>query len=133
MPVQTQTITVPVSIAAAATDEIYVAQPLPGTWRLTGVYFAPGTAVAVDASNYLTSTITSNDGAAGSDVAVASHTTNSSGGTALALKTSIAITLTVGDGLELAQGEQLKIAKTEAGTGAALDGTYSFALEKVRA
>lgn len=125
---QTLTLHIPTQ-SANATDEWYVAVPWKGKWRLTAAYFAPATAVAIDGTDYLTSTITKNDGAAGSDSsAIASHNTNT-GGTALVLKTSIALTLTqISD---FTTGEQIKVAKTLAASGKILDGTYTFVFDKV--
>lgn len=130
MKTATLTIHVP-STAAGTTDEWYAAVPWIGKWLVEYVAFAPATAVAVHASNYLTATLTANDGAAGADSStIASHTTNSSGGTALVLKTTIAPTVTQ-PATPLQRGHQFKLAKTEAGTGAILDGTYTIGLRKV--
>ena len=101
----------------------------PGDDGLATVLFAPATAVAVDASHYLTATVTANDGAAGSDSsAVASLTTNSSGGTALVLKTTRNLTVTQRQTFTFPN--QLKIATTKTGNGQIFDGTFSFAFEK---
>jgi hypothetical protein len=119
--------------AANAADEWYVAVPWRGKWAIESILFAPATAVAIDGTDYLTSTITASDGAAGSDSAtIASHTTNT-GGTALALKTSLDLTVTapVLLGGVLAKGGQIKIAKTVANAGKILDGTYTIGLRKV--
>lgn len=119
--------------SANATDEWYLPWPYKGTWRIVGIQFAPATAVAVDGTDYLTSTITVNDGAAGSDSsAVASHTTNT-GGTALVLKTTIDLTITqlAAAAAELTRGKQIKVAKTLANSGKILDGTYVFTAEKL--
>lgn len=116
--------------AADTTDEWYVASPLRGTWRLLEAKFAPATAVSVDETNYVVATLSTNDGAAGSDVTIGSFATNAAGGGALVLKTTRNITLS-GAGLELTEGKQIKIAKTDPGTGAILDGTFTFLLEKV--
>lgn len=116
--------------AADTTDEWYITQPFPGTWRLIAARFAPATAVAVHETNYIDVAISTNDGAAGSDVAVGSFGTNAAGGGALVLKTTRSITLS-GAGLDLPQGYQIKVAKTDPGSGAILDGTFTFALTKV--
>jgi len=115
--------------SANASDEWYIANPHKGTWRIVSAYFAPATAVAIDGTDYFTVTLSSNDGAASSDVTIASHNTNT-GGTALVLKTSIALTLS-GAGLQLSQGGQIKVAKVHTASGKILDGTYTFGLEKV--
>lgn len=117
--------------AADTTDEWYIVQPFPGTWRiLSPVYFAPATALAVDETNYMSVAVSTNDGAAGSDVAIGSFANNAAGGGALVLKTTRAIAVS-GAGLDLAQGKQIKFAKTDPGTGAILDGTFTVALQKV--
>lgn len=113
--------------SANATDEWYVAWPFAGKWLVKAVRFAPATAVAIDGTDYLTSTISANDGAAGSFTTICSHTTNT-GGTALAVDTSVAPTVTR---YTLVQGSMIKIAKTLAGAGKILDGTYTITAEKI--
>lgn len=132
MKTATLTIHIPTQ-SANATDEWYVAVPWKGKWAIEAINFAPATAVAIDGTDYLTSTITANDGAAGSDSGtIASHNTNT-GGTALVLKTTLDLTVTAPSALGgvLAKGNQIKIAKTLAGAGKILDGTYTIALRKV--
>lgn len=120
------------STAAGTDDEWYVAVPAPGTHRLKAVKFAPATAVAQDGTNYRTVTITKNDGAAGSDSsAICSFDTNTGTGShvAFALRTTLSPTLTQqGD---FTEGQQLKVAATHTGTGAVLDGTFTFLFEKI--
>lgn len=117
--------------SANATDEWYLPWPFLGVWRIVRIQFAPATAVAIDATDYLTSTITVNDGAAGSDSdAIASHNTNT-GGTALVLKTTVSLTVSRVTGGELSIGKQIKVAKTLANAGKILDGTYVFTAEKL--
>lgn len=119
--------------SANATDEWYIAIPWKGKWAIDAINFAPATAVAIDGTDNLTATITANDGAAGSDSGtIASHTTNT-GGTALVLKTTLDLTVTAPSALGgyLAKGYQVKVAKTLAGAGKILDGTYTFAFRKV--
>jgi len=128
---QVQCVNIQVDEAAGTDDEIYWSNPFPGTWKIDAIYFAPGTALAINATNYITVTVSSNDGAAGSDVTVATHNTNT-GGTAHVLKTNFALTLTAGVGLELAQGEGLKFASVGTSSGGAWDGTYCVAMTKVR-
>jgi hypothetical protein len=116
--------------SANATDEWYAAWPYPGTWLIREIKFAPATAVAIDGTDYLTSTISTNDGAAGSFTSVASHNTNT-GGTALVVGTTVAPSLTAGAACKLAEGYQVKIAKTLANAGKILDGSYTIMAEKV--
>lgn len=118
------------STAAGTGDEWYAVIPT-GTWRINAIRFAPATAVAINGTNFTTVTFTTNDGAAGADVALASHTTNT-GGQALVLKTSISVAFTAtGVQREVSGGQQIKVAKVESGTGAILDGTYTIELIKV--
>ena len=116
---------------ASAVDEWYIAIPWLGKWLLEYVAFSPATAVATDATDFLTSTITANDGAAGADSAtVATHKTELSGGVALVLKTTVAPTVTQ-PATVFQRGHQIKVAKTVGGAGKILDGTYTFGLRKV--
>lgn len=112
---------------ASTTDEWYVSWPYEGTWDLVTVQFAPATAVAIDGTNTLTGTISANPASAGTFVSVASHTTLT-GGTALVLGTTISPTVTR---RTVTKGSQIRVAKTVAGTGQILDGTYVFAAQKV--
>lgn len=119
-----------ITIAAGADDERYIANPLPGEWKIKAIKFAPATAVAVHATNNFVATFTTNNGAAGADSsAIASIDTSA---TALVLKTTLALTLSGDTELELGEGDQIKFAKVEGGTGAALDGAVTVYLEKVR-
>lgn len=113
--------------AANTTDEWYIAWPFKGKWLVTQVLLAPATAVAIDGTDYLTGTISANDGAAGSFTTICSHTTNT-GGTALAVDTSVKPTVTK---YTLVYGSMIKIAKTVAGAGKILDGTYTIVAEKI--
>lgn len=122
------TVHIPTQSANAA-DEWYAAFPHVGTWRIKRIMFAPATAVAVEGTNYIASTITGNDGAGGADSsAIASHT-NFTGGTAHVLKTTIDLALTWR--MDFTIGTQIKIAKTVTAAGQILDGTYTFAFEKI--
>lgn len=118
------------STSGTTTEERYAAWPHKGIWRIDEVKFVPATAVALDGTNTITSTITTNDGAAGSDRALASHHTNTTGGTALVLKTTLDLSLSAA-GRELREGYGIKVAKTAAGTGGVLDGTYTITATKI--
>jgi hypothetical protein len=129
MSVQSVSIHVP-STAAGTTDEWYKAWPFKGEWRVTTVMWTPATAVAVAAANIATLTLTKNDGAAGSDSsAIASKSNNSSGGTADVLKTTQSLTVTQRG--TISQGEQFKLAKTEAASGAITEGELTIVCEKM--
>lgn len=115
--------------SANATEERYLAFPHRGTWRLTGCQFAPATAVAAAATDYLTATVTKNDGAAGSDSASLATFNTDTGQTALVLKTTLDLTLT--QITDFTRGQQIKVAKTLAGAGKILDGDWTFEFEKI--
>ena len=118
------------STAAGTADEWYVPMPAKGTWRLKSVKFAPATAVAQNGTNYTTATVTKNDGAAGADsAALAVISTITTTGVALVLKTTVVPTLT--QVTDFTENQQIKVAKVETGTGAILDGTFTFELEKI--
>lgn len=118
------------STAAGTDDQWYVAIPWLGKWAIDYIAFAPATAVALHASNFTTVTISANDGSGGSDTTVATHKTETTGGTALVLKTTVAPTVTQ-PSTPLQRGHQIKIGKADSGTGAILDGSYTIALRKV--
>lgn len=126
-----QALCIDITVAAGSNDERYIPWPFAGTWRITKVEFAPATAVALNGTNYMTNTLTVNDGAAGADSsAVATWNTNT-GGTAHVLKTTISPTISQVASDELKQGYQLKLAKVETGAGAALDGCLVIEAEKI--
>lgn len=128
---QSLTVHVP-STAADTEDEWYVAVPWPGIWRITAAYFAPATAVAANDTNYISVALTKNTLAAPTTFAsfATAITTQVTGGAAMVIGTQRAFTLTNNDARFFAQGEQVKIAKTDPGSGAILDGTFSFEFER---
>jgi len=128
---QVGAVSLDVTVAAAADDERYLTWPFPGTWLVEYIAMAPATAVALDASNYWTTTISANDGAAGAFASIGAHNTTT-GGDALVLGTTISVTPTAGADIELTQGDILKFAKVETGTGAAWDGAYTVYCRKLR-
>lgn len=102
-----------------ATDTCYLYNPFPHKVLVTGFTIVPKTAVSVHANNYITTTITNPDAAT-----LATHTTNSSGGSAMVAGTPIDLAFGaagVGTALELAAGAKLTVAITKAGTGPAYD------------
>lgn len=117
------------STAAGTAEDRYAAWPFLGDWVIESVRFAPATAVSIDGSDNLTATISTNDGAGGSYTAIGSHTTDT-GGTALAVDTSIEVSLTTTaaarEAREVSEGSMIKVAKTEGGNGEVLDGCYTI-------
>lgn len=117
--------------AAGTDDSWYIAWPFAGTWKLDVVEFTPATAVPIDGTDTVVSTIAVNagSGTTGSTswTTVCSHTTFT-GGTALVLGTTVEPTVTPGT---LVKGRQIRVISTHAGAGKVLDGTYTFSAEKV--
>lgn len=124
------------STAADTTDEWYITCPFPGTWRIIAAEFAPATAVSANDTNYCLVILATNAARASTTwTDLGSISTQVTGtapavGAALVLGTSVAFTL-VGAGLDIAQGRQIRVSKTDPGSGAILDGTFTFALQKV--
>lgn len=119
------------STAADTTDEWYVPQAAPGTWRLIAAYFAPATAVTANDTNYVQVDLSTGTGASSTYTACATAmTTQVTGGAAMVIGTVRSFTLS-GAQLDLPQGYNIKIAKTDPGSGQILDGCFTFALQKV--
>lgn len=119
-----------VTVAADASDTVIVPWPYLGTWRVDKLFFAPETAVAVGATDFVTSTITTNDSASSTDRALASHTTNT-GGTALVVNTTVDLTLSAA-GRTLTQGDQIKtVVDATPGSGDPLKGVYTLLATKI--
>lgn len=119
--------------AADTTDEWYIPCPAEGTWRIKNAFFAPATAVAANDTNYVQVDLTKNTLAAPTTwVAFATAmTTQVTGGAAMVIGTAREFTL-ASTAREIVQGEIIKVAKTDPGTGAILDGTLTIELEKVK-
>lgn len=113
-------------IAANTSEVWYVPQPHEGTYRLKAAYFTSWTARTADDTNYTDISLEK----AGTEIASEATTTGDTGD--LVAGTAIALALTkVDSNIEFAQGSSITIKKTDSGTGLALDGTVSLALEKV--
>lgn len=104
-----------------ATDKAYIVNLTGHTLKVESAYIIPNVTVATHAANYITTTL--NDGVGGS--AMTSHTTNSSGGSALTVGVPKALTLTEGTVLEIADGAVVEVDVAKAGTGPA----YAFSVE----
>lgn len=97
-----------------ATDTKYVGNPSGKRVKLARVVLVPNVSVAVHASNYITIAI--KKGA----TTVATHTTNSSGGTALTAGTPVAMTISgTGNDIEAADLGAFTVDVSKAGTGPA--------------
>lgn len=119
------------STAADTEDEWYVALPGRGTWRILEAKFAPATAVAANDTNYITITQSTNASAASTTwTTIGTITTQVTGGAAMVIGTTRDITLS-GAGLEIGEGQQIRVEKDDPGSGAILDGTFTWLLEKV--
>lgn len=122
--------------AADTTDEWYITCPFPGTWRIIGVEFAPATAVTADNTNYCLVVLSTNSARASTTwTALGSISTEITGtapavGAAMVIGTARNIPVS-GAGVDISQGRQIRVVKTDPGTGAVLDGTFTFALEKI--
>jgi len=112
------------SVGAGSTDEVYAAVPF--RCRPVAAYWAPATAAAANATNYATITLASNDGAGGSYTSLGTLTTAT---VAMAVDTSRSLSMS-GAGQAIPIGGMIKVAKTEAGTGAIIHGTMSVLVEK---
>lgn len=111
-----------------STDTSYIYNPFSVKVKVTKLAIMPKTAVAVHASNYITTTIS--DGS----TTLASHTTNSSGGSALVAGTENNLTLSgTGTVLEIAAGGTLTVAVTKAGTGPAYNHAVVAVVQPMRA
>lgn len=122
------TLSIEASESAGAGETWYAVVPWPGTWRLEHAYFMPDTTTGTDAANY--TTLALRNAADGADVG--SLTTNSSGGAALTAGTASAFTLS-GDLEYLGGTEELKVTKTDASSGAAIEGRFVLGFRKFRA
>lgn len=129
-----QSISENINVAGNTAEDRHIPVPFEGKWFVEEVRFAPSSALAIDGTNYATGTISTNDGAGGSFVAIGSHTTNT-GGTALVVGTTVNVSLlstaAAMAAREVEQGHQIKIAKTVGGSGGAIDGQYSILLRRI--
>lgn len=116
--------------AADTDDQWYIACPFPGTWRIISAQFAPATAVTAHDTNYHTVVLATNGGVASTtwtDFGTFS-TTVAGLGHVLGTVRDIAVS---GAGQTISKGRQIRVSLTHPGSGQILDGTFTFALEKV--
>lgn len=110
-----------------ATDTAYIVNATSGKVRVKALRIIPKTAVAVHASNYITTTIKKGS------TTIGSHTTNSSGGSALVAGTVTDVTLSgSGTDIELAAGGVLAVDVAKAGTGPAYNHEVLATVEPIR-
>lgn len=107
-------ILLPTAVVAGtdATDDVYIHNYSLDTVVLQSIGLMPKTSVSTHASNYITTTCSVGG------TTVATHTTNSSGGSALTAGTLLSMTLSgTGKQLEIASGSTMRIQVAKAGTG----------------
>ena len=116
-----------VSIGAGTADDLDMPWPFKGEWMLEEVWYAPETADAASATNYTTLTVETMDVVA--NLAACGGTiTNAT--VAFVVGTARSASLT-GVARSISQGDTVRIAKTEAGTGGILHGTVTITATKV--
>lgn len=101
--------------AAATATPITPFHRFDTAYDITGIYILPATTVAADGSNYLTVLIATEDGAAGTPVAVGNRTTAS-----VALTETTTASVTLSGTTTGAAGDILTLQVTKTGTGAVL-------------
>lgn len=128
-----QTLQIPVQQAAAGANADGTCIVPPGTWRIIKAYFSPNVAAAAHATNYATLTLYTNQAAAGSFTACATAITTASTAMAVATPRELVLLTTAAGAaaLTVANGGSIKIAKTYAGTGVAVEGVAMVTIEKV--
>ena len=115
------------STGASTADDFDFPVALPGTWELVSFYYSPDTADAADATNYTTLTIETMDVVAN---LVACTGTISNAATAFTVGTARSASLG-GAAKKVSQGDTVRVAKTEAGTGGILHGGIVITARKV--
>ena len=118
-----------IAVAAGANEDTAVVVPFKA--RVIAAYFAPIAAVTANDTDYATLALTSNDGAGGSFAAIASSLVTTTAGTGnMAVGTSEPFALSA-TGKVIPAGGQIKLAKTYAGNGVAVEGVLTVLVEKV--
>lgn len=101
-----------------AADTVYVPNVSGHKLRVEACYIVPNAAVAADATNYITITLRNGVGGA----TIASHSTASTGGSAMSAGVPIALSVSGGTAGEVPDGGVIEVAATKAGVGP----TYAF-------
>ena len=97
-----------------ATDTNYIMNPYPFKVRITAISLMPKTSVSTDASNHITTSVKK------AATTLTSHTTNSTGGSALVAGSVKGLSITgTGTDLEIDAGGVITVEVAKAGTGPA--------------
>jgi hypothetical protein len=111
-------------VAANTESDWYRQFRLPGKWLIKSVRWVPHDAITADPTNYCVFTLT--NATASTTIGARSYAaTNSVAGT------PESVTLPTGLAAVIAQGDVLKLAKTDPGTGLAARGEFSLELERL--
>lgn len=122
-----QCVTLDFNLTAGSPDSRHIAWPFKGDWQIEEVYYAPSTTLAANATDYVTITVSTADGAAGSFTSIGSI---SNASVAMTIGTSREVTVS-GAGLTISQGSQIKMQNTEAGSPGNTDGCLTVLARKV--
>ena len=110
-----------------AADTNYIMNPYPFKVRVSAINILPKTAVATNGSNYITTTLKK------AATTLASHTTNSTGGSALVAGTVKGLSITgTGLDLEIDAGGVITVEVAYAGTGPAYNHQVVVQLTPIR-
>lgn len=110
-------------VAADTTRDWYLPIVLPGKWLIESVKWMPHDAITADNTNYCVFTLT--NATASQTIATRSYAaTNSVAGTVESVTTPTGLAAVV------AQGDTLKLAKTDPGSGLAARGAFSLLLRQ---
>jgi hypothetical protein len=114
------------AVAAGANEDAIGAVPVTG--RIVSVQFCPIAASAANATNYASLTLSKSNGAGGSFTTIADVITTET--VSLAAGTVVDLDLVAGAG-DVVAGESIKLAKTFAASGVAVEGNLIILVEKL--
>lgn len=114
------------AVAAGANEDAIGAVPVSG--RIVSAQFCPIAASAASGTNYATLTLSKSDGEGGSFAAIATAVTTET--VSLAAGTVVDFALTAGSG-DVVAGQSIKLAKTFAASGVAVEGNLIVTIEKL--
>lgn len=110
-----------------ATDDVYLHNPTGEAVVVTDIDLMPKTSVSTHANNYITTTVSIGG------TTVATHTTNSSGGSALTAGTVLAMTLSgTTKQLEMGPGATMRVQVAKSGTGPAYNNQLVAVAKQLR-
>lgn len=115
-----------IAVAAGANEDTCVS--IPAKSRIVSAVFSPIAASAANATDYATLTLSANNGAGGGFSAIAAAMTTAT--VAMAIGTNRSFTISPGSEIQPA-GACIKLAKTYAASGVAVEGVLTLLLEKV--